>query len=342
MIPKASELKVSNEIVNNAAALRSRMDADSYLFFRGLLDPDSVRDLRLQILNVLRAAGWLKAGSKLEDAVADVAHACAHPEPDYMQVYNKVYGLEAFHRMPHSQTIVQIMGKLIDEEVLVHPFKIGRIMFPTAANLEYASSLAHQDWSPIQGAFDTYACWTPIGDCPPEMGGLLLLTGSNKNGLLEHKLANGPGGRGADIAELEGEWVTTHFHTGDILIFHSLNVHMAQPNLTDKIRLSSDVRYCGVSQQVSSVSMQPHGTLSWEEIYAGWESTDLQFHWEKHDLDIVPFDTSFNEKRDAEALAEGRKGNKIAKAALLNIAYSSSDPAKRSAAKEVLQQLEAN
>ena len=83
------------------------------------------------------------------------------------------------------------MERLIGEEVLVHPFKIGRIMFPTAANQGYASSLAHQDWSPIQGSFDTYACWIPIGDCPPEMGGLLFSTGSYYNGRLELKLANG-------------------------------------------------------------------------------------------------------------------------------------------------------
>ncbi len=117
---------------------------------------------------------------------------------------------------------------------------------------------------------------------------------------------------------------------------------MAQLNLTDKIRLSSDMRYSGVSQPVSPVPLQPHGMLSWEEVDAGWKSTDLKYYWERYDLEVVPFYTSYNDKRDAEALAEDRKGNKIAKAALLNIAYSSSDPAKRTAAKEVLEPLEAN
>ena len=60
-------METSNDIIGSPQALRERMDRDGYLYLRGVLDPQRVNDVRLQMLE--RApparlgqparAGWL-------------------------------------------------------------------------------------------------------------------------------------------------------------------------------------------------------------------------------------------------------------------------------------------
>ena len=48
-----------------------------------------------------------------------------------------------------------------------------------------------------------------------------------------------------DVAAVNtpGVWLRSNYHLGDVLIFHPLMVHRGYPNVSDKIRLSSDFRY---------------------------------------------------------------------------------------------------
>ena len=52
------------------------------------------------------------------------------PEPDYVKVYGEIQAVEGFHRLGHSQAIIQVMGALLGDQVLPHANKIARIMFP--------------------------------------------------------------------------------------------------------------------------------------------------------------------------------------------------------------------
>ncbi len=56
---------------------------------------------------------------------------------------------------------------------------------------------------------------------------------------------------------------------------HGFTVHRALPNLTDRTRLSLDLRYRGVSQPLSVPEMWPphHPQLGeWSELARGWTS----------------------------------------------------------------------
>ena len=85
----------------------------------------------------------------------------------------------------------------------------------------------------------------------------------------------------------------------------------------------------------------PHGDqLSWEEVYAGWQSTDIQYYWKKHDLNIVPLDRDYMANRDAKSFELARTGDETVRPALIRIANQEADPEKRKAAEEALRELD--
>ena len=55
------EFRVSNDAIDDPEELRRRIDAEGYLFFRALQDPDKLWALRRDILAVCREGGWLRA-----------------------------------------------------------------------------------------------------------------------------------------------------------------------------------------------------------------------------------------------------------------------------------------
>src|SRR5689334_21771952 len=177
MSERFQEFRVSNDAMEDPAELRRRMDAEGYLFFRSLQDPDKLSALRRNILRVLRDGGWVKEGTELGDGSAETARRCTEGEVEYSAVYHEMYKLESFHRAGHWPEVLAMMGKVIGGPVLPHPQKIARLWFP-----QYAAHTTpiHQDFVHFQGAYQTYTCWAPVGDCPRELGGLALLSGSHK------------------------------------------------------------------------------------------------------------------------------------------------------------------
>jgi len=58
----------------------------------------------------------------------------------------------------------------------------------------------------------------------------------------------------------------------------------------DIIRLSLDVRYQPLNEEIEARSLAPHCNLTWEEIYAGWKSDDLKYYWKDLPLKFAPWD----------------------------------------------------
>lgn len=116
--------------------------------------------------------------------------------------------------------------------------------------------------------------WFPLTDRPIPLGGLTVLAGSHKLGILPAHPAQGVGGLGIDTSNLDYAWHASDMQAGDIISFHSFTVHKALPNLSgDRFRLSTDIRYQGVSQPIVEDGLLPHyNRLSWDEIYKGWKN----------------------------------------------------------------------
>lgn len=328
----------SSEVQEDGNELRERMERDGYLFVRELLPAKILENLRLQMLDIGREAGWVKAGAPLGEAAADLSGFCVEPQPQYMQVYHRMYKLQAFHAVQHHPNLISLFERMLGEAVLPHPRIIGRIIFPQR---EAYTTPPHQDFIPIQGSVETYTAWFPLSAAPPELGGLQIASGSHRSGVYDFRPALGAGGLEV-IDLLEDTWVNSPLEQGDVLIFHSMAVHKGLPNVSEWLRMSIDARYQKVSDPIVSGSLEPHSLPgSWKEIYAEWPPTELKYYWRQWDLEIVEYDNSYHDKRDQMGLEMAARGDQNARSTLQRIIARDGDEAKRKKAEALLAELDA-
>ena len=131
-----------------------------------------------------------------------------------------------------------------------------------------------------RGARNLCSSWTPLGDVPQRMGGLMILENSHRqehikatygqldvdaycanypdtaeieSGEKRWQRADG-GAYSRDVMavrqEIGGRWLTTDYQLGDLLVFSMYTMHAALDNMTNQLRLSTDSRYQLASEPV--------------------------------------------------------------------------------------------
>lgn len=296
----AGELVDSTPLRNDIAALREQAHTEGYLFFRGLIPREDVLALRQTLLKVVDQFGWRASGQDPLGGLLNLTALNQTPEADMRldigvshAAYHQVQRLESVHAFPHHPKLLALYRDLFEDDVLVHPRHIVRMI---TAHHGMNPTPPHQDFPLIQGTTNTWTCWMPIGDCPRAMGGLSVLPRTHRKGYLPIQPAVGAGGLEAQLCPHEVDWVTTDFAAGDVLTFTCHTVHGALPNRRrEQIRLSLDVRYQPASEQIEAKSLLPHCPLSWEEIYAGWQSDQFQYYWRKYDAELSAWDETLQQ-----------------------------------------------
>ncbi len=276
-------------LLDHEQLLRERADRDGFLFFRGILPPQPLLELRREITGVLAKHGWLAAGTDAMDGILDPDAVAAVP-PAAMRsdvgvssaIYDDVQRLEAFHALPHHPLLIELFTKFLGGEVLVHPRHIARLI---TSHPSVAPTPEHQDYIHIQGTARTWTCWLPLGDCPRSMGGLTMLRGSHRQGVIKIRPEIGAGGKAVQLCPTENDWVEGDYLLGDVILFNSLTVHRAlRSTQRDRARLSLDVRYQRFDEAIEPASLFPHCQLTWPEIYKNWMDDTYQYYWSKRQL----------------------------------------------------------
>jgi ectoine hydroxylase-related dioxygenase (phytanoyl-CoA dioxygenase family) len=329
----------STGLLGDGPALRARLDRDGYLFVRNLLPAQTILTVRERLLAKAAAGGWLDPDSPAQAGIANPTAACKDPEDGYMRVFRSLWADEDLHRLRIHPVVTDLFTRIFGEPALAHPMFVQRNIFPQTDEFDFTTGM-HQDRVHIGGA-TSYALWMPLGDCPREKGALAVAAGSHTQGILETKVGSGAGGM--DIAvPIPGTWVTGAFRAGDALIFQDVTVHKALANRTGEIRMSFDARFQPLSQPIADVNMVPYaGCGTWEEVYAGWRTTDGQYYWNDLKLDIVPLDRSHYERRDAMAFEMAERGDRDARDAILRIIQRDRSATKRARATKLLERLDA-
>jgi ectoine hydroxylase-related dioxygenase (phytanoyl-CoA dioxygenase family) len=267
--------------------LQDEMSSKGYVLIRGLLPEESVSAVLGDTTRVLSAAGWLSPDSDPRERVAAPGAACGDPDPRFKRVYQEVFNLESFHALPHQPALREVMKMLAGDQSFVHPKPIGRLIFPHCKRLV---THAHQDYEFMGGDPECFTVWIPLHDCPVDAGPLRILEGSHRFGVQNHERENLHVPEIPDGAAMGDGWVGGHVDAGDVLIFHSLTVHAAAPNLSDRLRLSLDCRFQDARRVLnpSNLVFAGESGKSWEKTYSGWRSEDLKFYWKRIPLTLKP------------------------------------------------------
>lgn len=288
----------SSPHASNADALLERFLQDGYLYLPGLMNPSILTSLRQQIIDICEQCKWLKPGTNPLDAISWIVPK-VEGEEGYFEVYDRVQRLQDFHALPHHKAIGEVMRALLGPSAFPHPLSIARLVFPD--NQDW-STPPHQDFPNNQGTSELYASWIPLSDCPSNMGPLAILEGSNHLGLLPLEFSLGDGHRQSSLSgeALSLDWVGGDFKLGDAIIFHSHTVHRAQPNNSERMRLSVDYRFQAEGQDITESCLTPHcNRQSWSDIYAGWDREELKYYWENKRLNLVPWNDSYGRLPDS-------------------------------------------
>jgi len=276
----------SQDSIDQPSILQKRLDEDGYLFFRGLLEPEPLQNLLTEILEICKKHNWLLEGSDLKERKGRADAYQGYFE--YTDVYRDLQKLENFHLLSHHPKILSMLSGALGSQVFPHPRNIARVTLPGSSK---ATTPSHQDYVFIQGSQQFHTVWFPLSDCPKELGGLIVAKGTHKKGILPTKEAEGTGGLCTVLDEDAQEWVSSDFQLGDVIMFHSLTVHKAYPNVTkEHLRISCDFRYQPLAEPVVVWdTLRPHMQLhSWEDIYSNWSKDDYKYYWHKYQLNVVP------------------------------------------------------
>lgn len=127
---------------------------------------------------------------------------------------------------------------------------------------------AHQDFPYIQGSLNGLTIWLPFHDVKKDMGPPSFIIGSHRWGVLkskEYSLAEvgGSGGRSFKIIEtgrLDREkFVSEEINSDAALVFHTLLVHRSETNISERARISIQLRFDDALNQISFGKNYPEG-----------------------------------------------------------------------------------
>jgi phytanoyl-CoA dioxygenase PhyH len=228
------QFRASNDYLGDPAKLDARLQQEGYLFFTGVLDVEAVLRTKADFIRVLQRQGMVKPdASEPIWTGADI---------DQMND-DELYALCSYVELMESAATRRCLEAIFGGPVRISP-SIG-IRYALPGDDKYLTP-AHQDHYFIRQTKEFCMLWIPLMTIDERVGGLAIAQGANRRGLLDHQLLEnvfsygfkGRKQKGIPFAAIDEPWLATEYHPGDLLLFHSLAVHRALPNTSDRIRLS--------------------------------------------------------------------------------------------------------
>jgi len=251
------ELADSSALVHDSAALRARLGADGYLFFRGLLPVGEVLAARQAVAERLAAGGWIEASGRpaAQPRAVDAMEGLADP------AFRAALISPGLNKLPYRAELRGLVRRVLGPQAFSYPGKVLRAVYPETKT---KGRYVHCDYMG-SGVQDMLTSWLPLMDIPVQVGGLAVRPGGQLGPPRLPQLFRASG-RG---------WATTDYRPGDVLIFHCLTPHAALPNHSAALRLSTDIRWQLPDRPVpAQLVLGPHGAR--HELFsrlfgrAGW------------------------------------------------------------------------
>ena len=238
-------------------ALWDRLRRDGYLYLPNQLDADLVNGFREYYFTTMAETGIIKPGTNPADGIGATTQA------DRETVHGVLFGdIVPGKRYEELTTHPDVKGWFhwfFGEDVHLHKRKIIRHLMPGETGIGTATQ-AHYDLVYLrEGSERVLSMWIPLGDCPPEMGGLTYLEGSHQWALADERERGNRRPAASITADLPGlaekhdaRWLLADFAAGDVVVHSSYVVHASTDNVDPlgRIRLSTDIRYQRASEPI--------------------------------------------------------------------------------------------
>ncbi|WP_067621821.1 phytanoyl-CoA dioxygenase family protein [Alicyclobacillus acidiphilus] len=264
-----TELRDSNDVIDDWTALRGRLQEDGYLLIRNFHDRDLVLNAKAEFLQALHEMGRLDPAFPVEQGVIGQSNKSAMWGGGAEELQDR---FPAFLQVVNSDRVMDFFTRLLGGPVLTYDYK-----WPRAVG-HGGSTGAHYDIVYMgRGTKNVYTMWTPMDDIPMEQGTLAMCLGSqhfakvkatygqldvDRDNVIDGWLSKDP----VDIVEkFGGKWATTNFSAGDVIIFGMFMLHASLINTTNRYRISSDTRYQLAAEPVDErwIGRRPKGHYAW-------------------------------------------------------------------------------
>ncbi len=284
---RLGELRDSSHLLNDIDELKKRIKQDGYLLMRNLIPAETVLTAREAIVNYLEENKALVGGEPLMEAVMPKSGKEVRMTGQSAITHHPA-SLEVFE----NKVLFEFFRQFFGEEAVTYDYKWLRAV----GNENFTG--CHYDVVYMgRGSRNVHTVWIPIGNIPVNQGTLAILEGSHN---LESfaRLRNTYGNIDVDrdmISEgwfssdpyeitekFGGRWLTTTFNPGDVLIFGLFTMHASTTNLTDRFRISCDIRFQPAGEKMDErwAGKKPVGHYAWgKEQNKERPITELREEW---------------------------------------------------------------
>lgn len=262
-------LRDSNELLGDFDQLSARLAEDGYLLIRQFHQKEHVLQARQAIVDRLIKQDKINTDFPPLEAVAknDAKGAFFGGPPS-----EENQDLDPFYHLVTSDEVMNFFTQLLGEEALTLDYKWPRAVPPGG------NTGAHYDIVYMgRGTKSLYTMWTPLGDVSYQQGPLAMLLGSQHFDKVKDSYGKmdvdrdhvETGWFSNDPVELvdrfEGQWATTEFQAGDVIIFGMFMMHSSFNNASQSFRMSADTRYQAASEDTDErwVGKNPKGHYAW-------------------------------------------------------------------------------
>ncbi len=248
------QLRESHTLLGDAEALWQRYGEDGYLLLRNLIDRRTVLQARETVLEHMQAHQALQSDRPLLEGV--------------MPRGGKNVPMMGGKGIAHNPAVLAVLEHpalfalfetLFAEPALTYPYKWLRAV----GNEQYTG--AHFDFVYMgRGSGNLNTVWIPFGDLSIAQGTLAICRGShNLDSFARIRHTYGRMDVDRDgiegwferdplqiIERFGGQWLGSDYRAGDVILFTMHTMHASTTNLSNRFRLSCDVRYQPVSEPV--------------------------------------------------------------------------------------------
>jgi hypothetical protein len=233
------ELKHHNDLLGDLDALDRAWIQDGYWFFKAVLDRGAVARLRAKYVEELKRLGVIDdPGSEPTDRSVLYNGRSLADLPDRMEPFAQ---REPWRDFAAEPAIHAFLTRLLGTEPFWVPIAEYRATPPTTDRERERFDYLHQD-APYNPGIDSRILWIPLAEIDSEMGGVVLAEGLTEK-INRHPIVVAGINEAIPVETLPADsWRRTKYEAGDVLLMNLWTPHTGLSNLSDRFRLSLDIR----------------------------------------------------------------------------------------------------